>query len=210
MYLSHFQTAGWIFTILLLQACLVSANINIMNWCTYDIYAYQVVGGDCNRGADYQCYAFPGHVDPYVIKSGSNMIFSLLYQPGAKIYLLKGNQDLEHGKFQFEYTITPTQFFYDLSNVDGAGPGQPGNYFDEENVTITPTGDLGKNFNCNQVNCPPASSTTQCMDAYWHPNDDAAAMRTCPPDTGDFLLDICGNVRPFPVAARRTRDRFRW
>jgi hypothetical protein len=32
MYLSHFQTSGWIFTILLLQACLVSANINIMNW----------------------------------------------------------------------------------------------------------------------------------------------------------------------------------
>ena len=103
------------------------------------------------------------------------MIFSLLYQPGAKIYLLKGNKDLEHGKFQFEYTITPTQFFYDLSNIDGAGGGHPGNYFDEENVTITPTGTLG--MDCQQVNCPPASFDTPCKNAYWNPWDDAAAMR---------------------------------
>jgi len=109
------------------------------------------------------------------------MIFSLLTQPGAKIYLLKGNKDLEQGKFQFEYTITPPQFYYDLSNIDGAGGGKPGNYFDEENVTITPTGNLGTG-NCLQVNCPPADFNTQCKNAYWNPWDDAAAMRVGSPN----------------------------
>ncbi len=143
------------------------------------MYAYQIVAGDCPRGQDYQCSAWPTHLNPYVIRSESETIFSILEKPGAKIYLATVN-NIQGGIFQFEYTHDKDMaiFFWDLSLIDGTAPGVPGNIFVEENVTATPTGNISDS-QCRQANCPPAGATTECMQAYWYPTDDANGMRVC-------------------------------
>ena len=143
------------------------------------MYAYQVVSGDCPRGSDFQCYAYDTHLNPYVIRSGSETVFSILEQPGAKIYLAKVN-NIQFGVLQFEYTLSKTQgiFFWDLSLMDGTAPGVPGNVFVEENVTATPTGDIA-DVHCIQATCPPAGATTECMQAYWLSTENLQAMRVC-------------------------------
>jgi hypothetical protein len=111
------------------------------------------------------------------MRSGSETVFSILEQPGAKIYLVKVN-NLEHGVLQFEYTVnrTVSTLYWDLSLIDGTTNDVPGNIFEGENVTITPTGDI-QDIDCKQVQCPPADFNTACKMAYWFSTDDRQAMR---------------------------------
>jgi hypothetical protein len=155
------------------------------------VYAYQIVSGDCPRGQDYQCYAYNTHLNPYVIRSGSETAFSILEKPGAKIYLAKVN-NIQFGTLQFEYTLNKDMdiLFWDLSLMDGTAPGQPGNVFVEENVTATPTGNI-TDIRCIQATCPPAGATTECMQAYWLFNDDLQAMRVCHTQFPEILLIVC-------------------
>jgi len=99
---------------------------------------------------------------------------------GVSIYISKQPGVWGNGILQFEYTpYTQDGFFYDLSDIDGSGPGLSGSIFANDNVLITPNPqNWGFNLtgkaapaaggNCKQVNC---QAGLTCADAYQHPSD---------------------------------------
>ncbi|KAE9377286.1 hypothetical protein N431DRAFT_463062 [Stipitochalara longipes BDJ] len=191
MYFFNFQTACSAMLALLLHACITSANVNIYNWCPFDVYTTEIVFQTTN--------------DPVLIRSGSDHIYPKEWSPSVNIKISK-TPSLTNGILQFEYTANQTtnSFWFNLSMIDGTSPAVPGNIFAGYNLAVTPTGDLGgKGFDCVQISCPalpPPNTYGPCADAYWEPHDDAKSVKICPADVGDLYVDLCGFVRPFPVA----------
>jgi hypothetical protein len=79
---------------------------------------------------------------------------------------------------QLEYTInTSNQMnFWDLSNIDGLGPGLAGTPFAKDNVLITPkvTKPIDTYPTCGLIWC---KANTTCYDAYQYPSQEATKVR---------------------------------
>lgn len=138
------------------------------NRCPFDVYAYQEILNECPQGGppEYLCYVYQEVEFPYVFSSNTVTNFSLLTVPSVNIKMSKV-KDIEHGIFQFEYTLSNTTLFWDISDIDGTGDGVVGNIFADQNVQVTPTGDLGSG-NCHQVTC---TKGTPCKGAYQQSDD---------------------------------------
>jgi hypothetical protein len=86
---------------------------------------------------------------------------------------------------QFEYTASDNLYF-DLSNIDGAGPARTGSPFYWENVKLSPTGNGEGQGTCVKIRC---RSGQVCVNAYQAPED--PNTKACPLSTGDMWLDLC-------------------
>jgi len=76
--------------------------------------------------------------------------------------------------------------WWDLSDLDGMGPGRVGDPFFYENIKVIPTGNGAGDGKCTTIRCPAGQT---CVDAYQNPDD--LKTRWCPIDTGDMWLDLC-------------------
>ena len=91
------------------------------------------------------------------------------------------------GVWQFEYAISD-HLYWDVSDLDGAGPGKVASPFFDANVRVTPTGkgaQQGEN-GCYTLWCRAGET---CVEAYQFPEQEAT--NTCPLGTGDLIVDMC-------------------
>ncbi len=64
--------------------------------------------------------------------------------------------------------------YWDLSDLDGSGPGLVGTPFYNYNVKVSPTGDGQGAGTCLQIKCP---SGKVCLDAYQSPDEAKTRVR---------------------------------
>jgi hypothetical protein len=83
--------------------------------------------------------------------------------------------DVSQGALQFEYTISPDGIYWDLSDLDGRGPGLVGTPFSHDNVKVSPTGAGAGEGTCVKIRCP---ANTLCVDSYQ--SSDEAKTRVGP------------------------------
>jgi hypothetical protein len=98
--------------------------------CPFDVYAYQETANDCPRGGppSYLCYTYQKAEFPYIFSPNTITSFPRLTVPSVNTKM-STVKDLEHGVFQFEYTISNTNLFWDISDIDGTADGVVGDIF---------------------------------------------------------------------------------
>lgn len=143
-----------------------SANLTLIRRCTEDVYIYQANPGDndnCNTGWTDKCF-----LDPWIIPSmGHQLLKYKENNQGTSVKISKGS-DFSKGIFQFEYTYAPDGIYWDISDLDGRGPGLVGTPFFDHNVKISPTGPGVGQGTCVSVRCP---ANTICLDSYQAPDE---------------------------------------
>jgi hypothetical protein len=70
--------------------------------------------------------------------------------------------------------VAAQQLYWDLSNLDGDGPGKPGSPFWSDNVISSPSGSGVGKGTCEPIKC---KANQVCTEAYQHPDD--TATRVC-------------------------------
>lgn len=84
---------------------------------------------------------------------------------------------------QFEYTPTDKTMFWDLSDIDGAGPARTGSPFMDANIRVSPIGQGAGVDTCKPIKC---KKNEACKDAYQFPDQTATHVR--------FFLELLKEV----------------
>ncbi|KFH48422.1 hypothetical protein ACRE_006710 [Hapsidospora chrysogenum ATCC 11550] len=166
------------------------ARLMINNWCGNSVSIVKSHAASCDFGQDGKCISDGGR--PWVIPPGSgNSILGLDYIAdgvGASVKIAKDGGPA--GVLQFEYNVVNGGnyggLYWDLSDLDGSGPGLVGTPFFHDNVKVTPTGKGSGTGTCVIIRC---TAGQVCLDSYQHPDD--PNTKHCPVDTGDLWLDLC-------------------
>ena len=120
---------------------------------------------------------------PWTIKKGATQEIKYITDgAGTSVKISKKGVS---GILQFEYTVS-NGLWWDLSDLDGDGPGLVGTPFGKDNVKVTPTGNGAGSGTCLKIRC---KANTVCLDSYQHPDD--KNTRFCPSGTGPMWLDLC-------------------
>ncbi|TVY14547.1 Secreted thaumatin-like protein cetA [Lachnellula arida] len=167
----------------------LGGNINIMNWCSKDVQAWQSHNGGCNAGPNGICSGHSGAA-PFDIPANHHSIGIPLISDGegSSIKMTFSNGDSSN-PLQYEYTIAGGNLFWDLSAINSPGPSDP---FYKEDVKVTPTGKGVGTGTCTALKCP---ANQVCADAYNAPEE--VKTRACPADTGDMWVDLCMPTQSF-------------
>ncbi|TVY27235.1 Secreted thaumatin-like protein cetA [Lachnellula hyalina] len=176
----HFTALTFTALVAIFAAPTLGNKINIMNWCSQDVTAWQSHNGDCDHGENGICSGRPGSA-PFVIPANQHSIGIDLISDGAgsSIKMTFANGD-SHTPLQYEYTIAGGNIYWDLSAIDS------------ENVKVTPTGNGVGQGSCTAIKCP---ANQFCGDAYNKPED--TKTKACPVDTGDMWVDLCMPTQSF-------------
>ncbi|KXJ88057.1 hypothetical protein Micbo1qcDRAFT_207806 [Microdochium bolleyi] len=178
-----------------------AGQLKIKNHCSSTVNIRIAHGADCEKGQGGKC--IKDGAKPYQIKKDGTTAFSWIGDgKGASVKIWKGdaNQVL-----QFEYTVTKTGaykgLYWDLSNIDGKGPGLAGTPFASDNVHAKPTGKGFGSGTCKAVKC---KKNEICRDAYNKPEE--RKTRHCPVDTGDMWLALCQPDSQFNARSEGAED----
>jgi len=166
------------------------ARLMINNWCPNSVSIVQSHAASCDFGQDGNCITDGS--SPWVIPSGTgDSILGLDYIAdgvGTSVKIAKDGGP--EGILQFEYNVVMDGdyrgLYWDLSDLDGSGPGLVGTPFFYDNVKVTPTGNGVGMGTCVTIRC---TAGQVCLDSYQHPDD--PNTKHCPVDTGDLWLDLC-------------------
>ncbi|KAK3937133.1 hypothetical protein QBC46DRAFT_417090 [Diplogelasinospora grovesii] len=187
-------------------ASTATASLKINNWCSETVYIYQSNNGLCDSGPNAICSGSPGAA-PYVIPAGSGQSSSVIdlgwikNGHGTAVKMSKGDASFRSGILQYEYTWAPGDgLYWDLSDLDGSGPGLVGTPFAHDNVKIGPTGAGEGQGTCVKIRC---AAGQLCRNAYQTPDD--SDTRWCPLDTGDMWIDLC---QPTPAFNNKREVKF--
>lgn len=144
-----------------------------LNSCNYPIYVKQSHNGGCNVGTDLkQC---DNKSPPYVVNPNGGTFKLDLFNEMSIGTSVKIARVTDMGKVtQFEYTPTKDLMFWDLSDIDGAGPARTGSPFFTENVRVTPMGNGAGVGICKAITC---KKNQACKEAYQFPEQTATKVR---------------------------------
>ncbi|KAK5661793.1 hypothetical protein OQA88_9895 [Cercophora sp. LCS_1] len=188
----------------LLATTASAGTLNFNNWCSVPVYIYRSSGGTCNQGPNGICQGKPGAA-PYVLPSGTITRLDWVRDSGTSLKISKNDASFNSGLLQFEYTwASNSGIFWDLSDLDGRGPGLVGTPFRNDNVKISPTGNGSGQGTCVKIRC---GAGKVCLDSYQHPDD--PNTRWCPLDTGDMWVDLCQPEREFNTRKAKREVAFR-
>ncbi|KAH8882674.1 hypothetical protein GQ53DRAFT_772320 [Thozetella sp. PMI_491] len=186
---------------ILALASVASATLNINNWCNVPVYIRQANPGVGGAG-HWNCDAGPDGVCGHYAQINPGQILNLPWianGQGTSVKVSKNDPGFNSGIIQLEYTKNDA-LWWDLSNLDGRGPGLVGTPFGNDNVKVTPTGNGHAAGTCTLIRC---YAGTLCRDAYQTPTD--SATRWCPGDTGDMWLDLCEPTQYFNNSYKKSR-----
>ncbi|KAB5518203.1 hypothetical protein GE09DRAFT_1195535 [Coniochaeta sp. 2T2.1] len=127
------------------------------------------------------------HSDSYDLSSGNTAHLPMVFGGVGISLKVSREHSTNDGIWQLEYTVSE-HVFWDVSDLDGAGPGKVASPFFDANVRVTPTGrgaQEGSN-GCYTLWCKAGET---CAGAYQYP--DQEATNVCPIDTGDLVVDLC-------------------
>lgn len=170
--------------------------------CTYPIYIKQSHNGGCNVGTDKnQC---DDKSPPYVVNPNGGTVSIPLFNEiplGTSVKIAKVTNMAKIT--QFEYTPTKDLMFWDLSDIDGAGPARAGSPFFDQNIRAVPVGKgVGVNT-CKPITC---KKNQVCKESYQFPDQVATKVRlfteklkfmranttqSCPPTVTTWQMDFC-------------------
>ncbi|KAJ3136781.1 hypothetical protein HK100_001285 [Physocladia obscura] len=157
-----------------------TSGLNIHNWCGVDVTVQLSHDGSCNYGPGGSASNCGGD---WAIAPNSITNFPWIADSeGTSVKISKSGVS---GILQFEYTLSDN-LYWDLSDLDGSGPGLVGTPFSGDNVKVSPTGNGSGSGTCVQLKCPAGQL---CVDAYQNPDD--SDTRACPTNTGVMWLDLC-------------------
>ncbi len=150
-------------TILAALAATASAGqFKINNWCNVPVFVYLSNGGSCNKGPNGQCQGQGGA--PFRINSREIKGFDWIRDSGTSVKISKNDEGFGSGILQFEYTYaTRDGLYWDLSDLDGRGPGLVGTPFFNDNVKLSPTGNGEGRGTCVKIRC---RAGQVCLDSY--------------------------------------------
>lgn len=181
----RFSIAASVSAMLLSLASSTSAVLDINNWCYEPIYIWQSIDGGCQTGSNQICLGSAG-ASPLTIPAHTIHTLDLVANGQGTSVKIATNPMMKNGILQFEYTTANNVFYWDLSDLDGAGPNAVGSPFFNHNVKVSPTGaGLGQGT-CQQIRCPKG---TLCQGAYNAPEE--TKTKGCPANTGPMWLNLC-------------------
>lgn len=158
------------------------ARLIVNNWCDDGVYIRTAQGAGCETGKG-GCIGEgnkPWHLGPGKDKTTWKHSWA-----GEAISIKIGKEGHE-GILQFEYSSKPEGIWWNLSDLDGEGPGLVGTPFRDDNVGVTPNGNGVGQGTCVKIRC---AANSVCLDSYQHPDD--PNTKYCPRNTGDMVLDLC-------------------
>ncbi|CAM1501405.1 Fc.00g105670.m01.CDS01 [Cosmosporella sp. VM-42] len=170
-----------------------SARIQVHNWCGVPVNIMLSHNGSCDYGTNSKVCGS----SPFVVNTNSVLGFDWIVDGAGTS--MKISKPGVAGVLQFEYAVSDG-IYWDLSDLDGDGPGLVGTPFGYDNVKVTPTGNGFGSGTCLKIHCRAGQT---CLDSYQHPDD--KNTRWCPKDTGDMWIDLCQPDPDFSTkrAARR-------
>ena len=158
------------------------ADVVVNNWCDEKVTIVTSQGEGCDSGPD-GCTR-DGH-DPWRLDPGSGQ--SIWRHPWAgDAVSIKIGKEGKKGILQYEYSSNDGGIWWNLSDLDGGGPGLVGTPFQADNVGITPSGAGAGKGTCIKIRC---AAHKTCADSYQDPAD--PKTKYCPRDTGDMTVDLC-------------------
>ncbi|KAK0390633.1 hypothetical protein NLU13_0137 [Sarocladium strictum] len=154
---------------------IVLGDLVVNNHCRKDVTVVLSQNGGCDKGPD-GCTRDGS--EPW--KLGGNKkksVWRHAWQGDAvSVKIGKKGKD---GILQYEYSHNGAGLWWNLSDLDGKGPGLVGTPFRSDRVGITPSGEGSGQGNCVKIRCKPDE------------NPDDPKTRYCPKNTGDMTLDLC-------------------
>ncbi|KAF7550664.1 hypothetical protein G7046_g7942 [Stylonectria norvegica] len=159
-------------------AASASAKLNFNNWCNAQVTVMLSHNGGCDYGSNGLCGSAPWTIAPSQIVGFDWIVDGM----GTSVKISKAGVG---GILQFEYAVSDG-IYWDLSDLDGDGPGLVGTPFGNDNVKVSPTGNGSGSGTCVKIRCKAGQT---CLDSYQHPDDQNT--RWCPTNTGDMWIDLC-------------------
>lgn len=163
------------------------SDLIINNYCDKDVSIRTSKGSECERGKG-GCL-WQGH-KPWKLKGGGKSVWRHSWTGEAvSVKISKQGKD---GILQFEYTHEAEGLWWNISDLDGEGPGLIGTPFRHDRVGVTPSGAGSGVGTCVKIRC---KRDEVCLDSYQHPDD--PKTKWCPADTGDVTMDLCMPKKKF-------------
>ncbi|KAK0666759.1 hypothetical protein QBC41DRAFT_397620 [Cercophora samala] len=210
---SNFLAAGFVATLgLLTQSTFAADVVQVHNHCSFPLYWWHSTAADdpnaCDKGVNGQCIGKGG--EPFEAQPGSTYGYGILKNDkGVSVKIRRGDKvpdkyQLQAPVFQFEYChciqgeAHSQGFWWDLSDIDGGGPGLYDSPFNDQNVyvQVTGAGSSDPAYNtCRNLKC---KKNAVCQAVYQE--DDDPDARRCPINTGVVHLHMCMSDGDFAAA----------
>ncbi|KAJ1323546.1 hypothetical protein MN608_10790 [Microdochium nivale] len=180
-----------------------AGSLKIKNHCSATTNIRIAHANKCEFGQGGQTKCINKGAKPYQIKTGKSISFSWIGDgQGASVKMYK---DAFNKVLQFEYALTKTGaykgLYWDLSDIDGAGPDHAGTPWRKDNVHIKPSGNGAGSGTCEPLKC---KANEICRDSYQRPAD--KKTRYCPVNTGDMWIALCQPNSQFNARAEAAED----
>ncbi|KAK0701392.1 hypothetical protein B0T21DRAFT_397599 [Apiosordaria backusii] len=210
--------AGLLLTLGLFPQSTSAADIlQVHNHCNFPLYWWHsAIAEDpnaCDRGVNGQCIGKGG--EPFEAQPGQTYAYPWWKNDkGVSAKIRRGDKvpnkyQLQAPVFQFEYCHC-TQgepwdqgLWWDLSDIDGGGPGLYDSPFNDQNVyvQVTGAGSADPQYNtCRNLKC---KKNERCENVYQEWDDPDA--RRCPLNTGEIHLHMCMSDAEFGSAPLKFR-----
>jgi hypothetical protein len=158
----------------------VLGKLVIKNHCNKDVFIRTSQGDQCEMGKGG---CINDGFKPWKVPKGKHTWSQEWLGMSVSVKISK---DGEEGILQYEYSHEPAGLWWNLSDLDGEGPGLVGTPFRADDVGITPSGNGYMVGDCVDIRC---KANEVCLDSYQHPDD--PKTRWCPTDTGVMHVDLC-------------------
>ncbi|KAH8684818.1 hypothetical protein BGZ60DRAFT_524018 [Tricladium varicosporioides] len=186
-------------TALFAATVLARGSLLINNNCAKQVFVRTSYKGGCDVGPH------PGGVEqdknfcyntPWKIEGGKSQRFDFQEDGEGSSIKIGTNNQLNNGYFQFEYTVATMGTFWDLSDLDGAGPNKVGSPFRHDDLSLIVGGTGSGQGTCKSIKCPKEQI---CKESYQLPWDNNT--RGCPRTGSTFELNLCATPKQMARAA---------
>lgn len=162
--------------------------VSVHHWPSYTRQQSINQESSCNEMVHVDTAIHEATLPSFSLAPGEAVTVPAHHDPmgGTSMKISREGGGYEAGVLQFEYAYGDEWVYYDLSDIDGSGPGSVGAPFRSANVHALPQTSWAGNDRCQPLECP---AGTTCQDSYQFPKDDKNT-HSCPLDSS-FIVELC-------------------
>ncbi|KAF8854922.1 hypothetical protein BDZ45DRAFT_676543 [Acephala macrosclerotiorum] len=166
---------------IILAATSVKASVIVQNDLDYPIWVSDVRGGDEGCGDEKQQI-----VNVFKLESYEQVELPWADVGCGNAVKVAKVDGTSSGHFAFEYTRTEgaVEVYFNLSDIDGNGPGQTGTTFIDADVLLKPSGETEWLCNVDELHC---AAGQVCEHAYQWDHDDTK-VKSCNHNADDWVI----------------------